>query len=543
MNTLDKPDSQSRLRRSIYFVLIAASVGVMLGRILAVDAVDKTAIQEFRIQSDLKKKEAVLARTCRDDAEFQEKRAAEEQRLRERIYIRRPFFSANDRSRWCTIRVLVEPELQVEGAPFAIDKVIQEPNWDTIDMVKHKQYFEGGAAEDLDRDEDDERIIRNWDGKQVDGHVYSSKPPLLPTLIAAEYWAINRLTGKTLGTHPFAIGRFMLITINVIPLFIAFWLLGRLVERLGTSDWGRMFVMAAAAFGTFLTTFAVTLNNHVPAAVCAVVTLYAAVRIWFDDERRWWYFAVAGFFGAMMAANELPALSLFALLGAALLWKAPRPTLLAFVPAAAVVAVAFFGTNWIAHKSLVPAYLHRGGGGEDDWYDYTYIRATRPGEGIEHDSYWLDPQGVDKGESRWSVYAFNVVVGHHGIFSLTPVWLLSVAGVLMWLKNKKDRPLRELALAIGAVSAVCLAFLLYKWQTYGNYGGLTCGLRWVFWLAPLWLLAMLPAVDALAARAWTRGLALALLAVSVLSASYATWNPWTHPWLMDFAYYMGWIAG
>jgi len=38
-----------------------------------------------------------------------------------------------------------------------------------------------------------------------------------------------------------------------------------------------MFVMAAAAFGTFLTTFAVTINNHLPAAVCAAVAVYATV--------------------------------------------------------------------------------------------------------------------------------------------------------------------------------------------------------------------------------------------------------------------------
>ncbi len=268
-----------------------------------------------------------------------------------------------------------------------------------------------------------------------------------------------------------------------------------------------------------------------------------AGRIWFDDDRRWWWFAIAGFFGALMVTNELPALSLFALLLAALLWKAPKPALLAFVPPAAVVAVAFFGTNWIAHKSLVPAYLHRGGGGESDWYDYDYIRGTPGGTAKEIRSHWINPTGIDAGEPRWPVYAFNVLVGHHGIFSLTPIWLLSIAGVLVWLKNRKDRPLRELALAVGAVGAVCIAFILYKWKTYGNYGGMTSGLRWVFWMAPLWLVVMLPAVDWLAKRAWTRGVALVLLVVSVLSASYPLWNPWSHPWLWDFAQYMGWIAG
>ena len=37
----------------------------------------------------------------------------------------------------------------------------------------------------------------------------------------------------------------------------------------------------------------------------------------------------------------------------------------------------------------------------------------------------------------------------------------------------------------------------------------------MFWFAPLWLVAMLPAADALARRRWTRGLGLVLLGLSV----------------------------
>ena len=75
-----------------------------------------------------------------------------------------------------------------------------------------------------------------------------------------------------------------------------------------------------------------------------------------------------------------------------------------------------------------------------------------------------------------------------------------------------------------------------------NYGGMSSGFRWVFWLAPLWLLVMLPAADATARRRWTRGLAAVLLALSVLSVSYPTWNPWTQPWLYDAMVWLGWIS-
>jgi hypothetical protein len=96
---------------------------------------------------------------------------------------------------------------------------------------------------------------------------------------------------------------------------------------------------------------------------------------------------------------------------------------------------------------------------------------------------------------------------------------------------------------IAAVSLVCLLFYLSRPQNDRNYGGMTSGLRWMFWFTPMWLVAMLPALDAMAGHRWLRGLAWLMLGVSVLSASYPTWNPWTHPWLLNYLHYMGWLKG
>jgi hypothetical protein len=73
-----------------------------------------------------------------------------------------PLFSANDRSRWCTVWSLVE------RGTFAIDEIIRQPGWDTIDKVRYREHF------------------------------YSSKPPLLPTLTAGLYWGLKRTAGLDL---------------------------------------------------------------------------------------------------------------------------------------------------------------------------------------------------------------------------------------------------------------------------------------------------------------------------------------------------------
>lgn len=532
-----KPDTQpalcdadpgAALRRTAYGLMIAVAAGLMLGRVLGVDSVDTGALEKSRlarIPRQLAEKRTRLESQGAAPHRIEEELARTHKALDSAARLSRPFLSANDRSRWCTIRALVDEDMRVPGAPYAIDKVIQEPGWDTIDMVKHDRRPSPGAA--------GEPWVQS-DGK----HLYSSKPPLFPTIVAGEYWLIWQLTGMTLDTDPHAVVRIILITVNVIPLLFAFVLLARLIERFGTTDFGRLFTMAAATFGTFLTTFSVVINNHLIAAVCTAIALYAAVRICFDGKRNWWHFASAGLFVAFAAANDLPALALFGLIGVVLLVRAPLKTLFVFTPAAAVVVGAFFWTNWIAHQDLVPAYMHRSATDPtDNWYDYTYDR-----NGTTYESYWLSPVGVDKGEPSPAVYAMHVLVGHHGVFSLTPVWLFSAVGLCLWLFSANDRRLRWLALLIGIVTVACLAFYLSRPLHFRNYGGVTSGLRWLFWLAPLWLVAMLPAVAAAGRRTWTRWLAVAALVLSVLSATYPTWNPWIHPWLMVWCHYMGWVG-
>ncbi|MGE0606590.1 MAG: hypothetical protein AB7O62_05630 [Pirellulales bacterium] len=557
---LPPTDPAARLRWGVYLILISISVGGITGRILAVNSIDKLALES----------------RLKDENEKTGKRPNWRQQ--------RPFLSGNDRSRWLTVRSLVE------HGTYAIDDVLQEPGWDTIDMVRH------------------------------DGHLYSSKPPLLATLLAGEYWLIHKITGRTLGTHPFEIGRFMLITINVLPLLLAFVALGRLVERFGTTDWGRIFVMAAATLATFLTTFAITLNNHSVAAISAILAVAAAAPLLAGENKSGWRFAAAGLCAAFAAANELPALSLMGLLGLALLWKSPLRTLLYGLPAVLLVGAAFFAANHAAHGQFSVPYSQRSDGrvlfdlatpgqavseeldqqrlpsavrelfaaqqlplaetveieptipgkrwilNDDDsndqrrfalqvvdgengprlevrawanWYDYSYVR-----EGKRRSSYWRSMDGrstVDKGEASRARYALHVLVGHHGIFSLTPVWLLTVLGLALSLRQR-GHALRTIAAIISVASLACLAFYLMEGEENRNYGGTTSGLRWMFWFAPMWALGMLPAADAADGRRWRQIVCGVLLAFSVLSVSYPTWNPWSHPWLARLTNYLEWTT-
>ncbi len=524
-------DSNRQLRYMVYGLLLATSIGMMIGRVLTV----RSSLGET------------------------------------------PLLSANDRSRWCTVRALVD------HGTYVIDDVIfldakqtkRDREWYPIDMVRH----------------------RGTDGRE---HYYSSKPPLLATLLAGPYWVLKRITGATMAERPFYVIRALLLLVNVVPLAVYFWLLVRMVERYGATDWGRLFVIGAAVYGTFLTTLAVTLNNHTVAAVSVAIAVYAALPIWRDGERRLRYFALAGCFAAFAAANELPALSFLGLLGLGLLYRAPGRTLAAFAPAVLVVAAGFFGTNFLAHDSWRPPYAHRGNGTQLASIDGEYGSELATGQipdsirdglrrsGIElsdqatveprmsgtgwmiwdpigeqrlavatgggvsrvyawdqwyeyERSYWFSDKKsrVDMGEPSRAVYAMHVLFGHHGILSLTPIWLLSILGIAIWLMRGQQN-MRGYASMVVILTLLCLAFYIARPLKDRNYGGVNCGFRWMFWFIPLWLVALLPALDGIAHHRWARRVAHVLLLLSCVSATYACLNPWSHPWLYRYWLFIGW---
>lgn len=466
-----------------------------------------------------------------------------------------PTHGDNDRSRWATVRALVEnhtyaighrrnPEailfsavacfggthlldtVTVQAVAARVDSgIVTEDGWRTIDKV-------------LNPDTQD---------------FYSSKPPLLPTLVAGEYWLLHKGLGWSITDERqrWEVVPAILLTLNALPWGVALFLLARLLERHGTTDWGRLFVLAAACFGTFVTTFSITLNNHTVAAWSAMFALYAAVRIWSpradglrpvgDAAPPFSLFPVAGFFAGFTACNELPAAAFAVALFLLLLWRAPGRTLAGFLPAALVPVAAFFLTNYLAMGGLNPAYEKFGG----PWYDY---------EG----SYWKrlaeNPRGIDAAglfESR-GTYAFHLLLGHHGAFSLTPVFLLSLAGMVVLalhagpalFGHEKERALPEAGarrgltlaglLALGVTVVVLAFYVLVLHERQRNYGGWTSGPRWLLWLTPLWLVTMLPVADWLAGRRWGRVVAYVLLALSVLSVSYPEYSPWRHPWVYNF---------
>lgn len=436
------------------------------------------------------------------------------------IWNSRPVMSPNDAARWDTVWSLVEfGTYQIFDTKKEADKHGKPEQFETIDKVTK------------------------------DDKLYSSKPPLLPTVVAGFVAALRTVIKQPFskdaprkpdsGTFHFYI-KATLIVFNVLPFLGMLILYRRFLDRLRLSDEVWVFCLLTVGVGTLTTGYLVTFNNHVIAGWSAFFCAYLLMTLWYDHHREWWRFALCGLTAAWTAANELPAV-FFALAAFALCWRLDRQrTMGYFLPPAAVVTLAFFYTTNLQLGSLVPAYLNR------KLYDYP-------------DSYWRPDyekkSGIDalslpneNGEYReatkigpfyWSpTYFLHMTVGHHGLFSLTPLWLFALWG--MWeLAHRRDLGWRGLWWPILLLSAVIFGFY-WLLNTERNYGGFCHGMRWLLWLAPLWLLLLPFGV----ARAYERGgrakrLAFIALLVSIISMADTLYNPWTRSWIHRIFYCAG----
>jgi hypothetical protein len=277
-----------------------------------------------------------------------------------------------------------------------------------------------------------------------------------------------------------------------------------------------------------------------------------------------------------------------------LLFRYPGKTILFLIPAALIPLIASGIAQYAALGEFKFVYAEFG----TESYLYEGSLWKTP---LELDSLnlpWFDAvEAARRGiaPESYGLYLFHMTLGHHGFWSLSPVFLLSLVGLgrllrvgwgllalctlltvavsvvlggaylsdraawagggrfhhLLWLfffipallmvlmfwlrlliARGGGQPMAALAWMTTVLTVVMLAF--YAWNPRArNYGGSTQGLRWLFWLIPFWLLVLPKSIEAGQTRDWVRKVAILALLASVISVGYAMRNPWSHPWIQD----------
>jgi len=489
------------------------------------------------------------------------------------------FLSANDRSRWCTVAALVEDGTYSIDRQIAIrDATGKRRPWSTIDRVRHT---------------DSEGVM----------HSYSSKPPLFSTMVAGVYWLVREASRMTLTDQPIYVARIVIAIVNLPILFVFLVAVWRSVVDCYAPDSAKLLGLSVACFGTALLPMTISLNNHLPAAMSTAVVLaiYLNVAGKTRMQQVSTSYFVAGLAAAFTVANELPAMAMLVAWTILFFRQHAMATIAIFLPAAIVVSMAFMITNHLAHQSIRPPYMHRSDGSimgvfeattdngvptvkqVGDWFrdrqdmpkrDAEFVLLATPvpnrwiietkdgnlrfalnqAEGKRWNvcqwdnwydyagSYWTAPRkGVDRGEASRLLYFFNITLGHYGLLSLTPIWLLVPFGLSNRWREPRGRYRFLLTAAIVSVSAICIVFYVSRPEIDRNYGGVSSSFRWMLWLTPLWIWSMMPIVTKMMLNSWGRQVVLALFVASVFSAATALDNPWQHPWIYRYLSFLGWL--
>lgn len=381
--------------------------------------------------------------------------------------------------------------------------LVHQGDW-TIDTVAGETPNRFGAA--------------TVDKVEVNGRIISSKPPILPLLMTAEYYGMHRLLGWNLDDEDdrSLIVLFMGLTLMATSWAICLVFFALLLDLFIAAPWKRVPILFALAFATQLPGFAPQLNNHTPGAAALMVSLYFALgiasgKLAATPAR----FFAYGFAGALVFALDMPATIFVALAGLPLLYRHPGIAIPWAGVGLALPLIIHFGVNYEVTDSFKPVQMRK------DLY-------------LFENSYWRNPGGLDALNEPKGTYLFHLSFGRFGSFMLFPVLLLGLlsAGFAMFRKNW---PWRHYVL--GGLVAFAVLNAYYVLRT-NNYGGHAYGFRWHIASMPVLLLMAAPLV------ARMRGvLPWVVVVLLLIPSAYSAWECYQQPWGAQQEWTVRWLFG
>lgn len=353
---------------------------------------------------------------------------------------------------------------------------------------------------------------------ELNGHILSTKPPLLPLAMTGEYALIKKTLGWNLDVRDELkkIMQCMILTLVVIPHTIGLIFFALLLHLLVEKPWQRILPLFSLALATQLPGFATQLNNHSPAIGALIAALYFAVGVTSGKlSPAWWRLAGFGLAGALVFTLDMPLTIFVAAAGCGLLWRFPKQAVLWGGVGLLGPLLVHFVANYLATGSPMPVQTRR------ELY-------------LFESSAWRQPGGIDALNEPKGTYLFHMTFGRFGTFLLFPILLLGPLGFLMALRQGMG-PWRNYYW--GAVA--CMAALGYYYVSgTNNYGGAAYGFRWAMGAMPVLILMGLPAFNRVRGP-WAWAAVSILLAVSM----YSAWECHQAPWGACHEWTCRWIFG
>lgn len=339
----------------------------------------------------------------------------------------------------------------------------------------------------------------------IDGGIYSTKPPMMPLIMTAEYGVMHRIFGIDLAKKEDTRLAVKVMTLTLVATaYLATLVFFLLMARwFIPSPWGRLAALLSLVFGTQLLGFATHIDNHLPAAGALMPALYLALGLATERLRpAAWRFTLFGLLGGLVFTLDMPITAFVAAAGLWLLWRFPKQAVLWGGTGLLLPLAVHFAVMVTVTGSPMPVQM-------------------RPNLYLYENSYWRNPSGVDALNEPKLTYFFHMNFGRFGSFTLFPVLLTGLAGAA-WSLFRGNAPLRGIVLA--AAAAFTLMTCYYVFST-NNYGGAAYGFRWHIAAMPVLLLMGAPVWNGMR-RPWHW----ALFAVLVAVSCYSCWECFGTPW-------------
>lgn len=338
-----------------------------------------------------------------------------------------------------------------------------------------------------------------------DGKLLSSKPPILPLMMTAEYALMNRFRGWELTRQEDLrkIMRVMIATLIKLPYVVGMFFFALLLRMFTPRISYAILLLLCMAFATPIPGYALQINNHTPSAAALCGVLYFGLGMYTYKLRPApWRFLLFGLCSAFVFVTDIPITVFPAVVGFLLFVRYPRQCLTWGVLGAAPLLLLHFTLMTLITGSPMPVQT------QEAMYNF-------------RNSYWRNPIGVDGLNESRLLYLFHMNFGRFGSFLLFPVLLTGIAGFWRMLTDDSSR-LRVPALALG--SAFALLTFYYVFHT-NNYGGAAYGFRWHIGAVPVLLFLALPQIAALKGK-----LAWGIFALVFLVSAYSAWECVQAPW-------------
>ena len=323
----------------------------------------------------------------------------------------------------------------------------------------------------------------------IEGRDYSNKPPLLDILGTGVYIFLKNVFHLSFAKNE---GQVLYLLTLILMGGTASWLAAEFYLALGLYPDIRLstrgLVTLALAAGTILASYATTFNNHTIAAALLFASLR---RAWTGKGGEAGVLA-----GLTFCVDILPGAIFIPLLGMIIHDAGRRRGLLNFFMGVFFCVVLFVAANlWTVGYPLPPKFV--------------------PGA-LDHSSHFGSSVAGVLLPERWS-YPLECLFGGHGFFSVSPVLLFGVFGIIRGTRDQTPLPRRWTLVLAGG----CLVFTLGHITLVGSYGGWSYGFRYLIPLIPI-LLFFAP----LAIGSWRAGLFVLALAVSIPFALLGAYHPW-----------------